>query len=113
MIGVRMEWRESLDLEAQIGTGVDKEPIDIVGRERQLSLRSRATVQPALTQPPAIRAGAIPLRKSSTCGCTKDPDVHPRLDLRICVARDLAAQGHFFELRLRPFHNDISPYGSF
>jgi len=54
MGGVRMERGKRLDLETDVRTGVQKKPARIIRRNGKLRLSSRLTVEPALTQPPAI-----------------------------------------------------------
>ena len=72
---VRMKWRESFNLIAEIRACIYQEPIGLVCRDGKLSLAPRRASKPPVTQPPAIQTGAIPLRKSSPGGRTKNSDV--------------------------------------
>src|SRR5947209_8944398 len=104
-----VKWRESFDLIAKIRAGVHKKPTVVVRRDRKLSLRPWLPGETPLAHPPAIEAGTIPLRKSSSGSCAKDSDAHPRLYLWICVARDFATETDFLKLRCGPFHTYRAP----
>src|SRR5271167_5028930 len=94
---VRVERRETFDLITKIGTGIHQKPAAAISGNGKLRLRTGPPGKLALTQPPAIQAGAIPLRETAPGGRTKDPDVHPCLNLWICVACYFTTDRDFFK----------------
>ena len=72
---VRIKWRESFNLITEIRARIYEEPIALVCRDSKLSLAPCGASELTATQPPAIRTGAIPLRKTSAGGRTKNSDV--------------------------------------
>ena len=74
-------WRR-LNLSAEIRRRVQQCPLTRNSAERNLSLRPRSACKLAGAQPAAVRAEAVPLRKTAAGPATEDSDLHAREDRR-------------------------------
>jgi hypothetical protein len=97
----RLERLNGLNLRAQIGRGVDQEPVVAIRAQRDARLRARGNVAPPRRT--TIRAGAIPLRQSAARRRAEKPDADNGLRLASpCVAGALKEDRHVLEGGLDP-----------
>jgi hypothetical protein len=92
---------------AQIGRGVQQEPMLIVGGDGNLDLRPGRGVQQTPSLTAAVRATAIPLWKAAAGRRTQNFNSHCRLNFGRRVAVDFASHGDLFEVRCFPLHDSF------
>jgi hypothetical protein len=83
-----VQWWCRLDLQSQIGRGVQNEPITSVCRDRQGGLRSRNRGFVSSARPAACRRVGIPLRETTAGGGPEDNRFEHRSSRRIPPASE-------------------------